>query len=202
MTDTVAPLAPEVPLPVGAIGTRASGWWGAWFLVISEASIFAYLLFSYFYFSVQPSAGWPPQLPSFTYAGPQTVVILIGCVSATLANRAIDRDSLAATLLWLGVTLLLCSGFIALQFLDWSDKPFAFASSTYSSEYFVITGAHLAHVVVGWVMFAMLLVWTLMGYFGPIRHVPISVGMLYWYFLAALWVAIFFALNVTPYFFR
>ena len=123
-------------------------------------------------------------------------------VVAQELRHALGRGGLAATLLWLGVTLLLCSGFIALQFLDWSDKPFAFASSTYSSVYFVITGAHLAHVAVGWVMFVMLLVWTLLGYFGPIRHVPITVGMLYWYFLAAIWIAIFFVINITPYFFR
>ncbi len=40
---------PVRALPMGAIGASASGWWGACFLMISEAFLFAYLFFSYFY---------------------------------------------------------------------------------------------------------------------------------------------------------
>ncbi|HLH91986.1 MAG TPA: cytochrome c oxidase subunit 3 [Xanthobacteraceae bacterium] len=192
------------PLPVGSIGTRASGWWGAWFFLISEVALFAYLFFTYFYFSVQPSAGWPPGgPPSLAYPIPQVVVALLGCVSATYAERAISRPggSLFASL-GLGLTALFGAGFIALQFLDWFGKPFGFATSTYSSVYYVVSGTHLAHVVAGELMFIMLFVWTLLGYFGPVRHLPITVGVLYWYFVAALWLAVFFVLDLTPYFFR
>ncbi len=196
-------LAHGGPLPVGSIGTRASGWWGAWFFLISESSLFAYLFFAYFYFSVQPSAGWPPHgPPDLIYPIPQVVVVLLGCVSATFADRAIGRrDGGAAALLGLGLTALLGAGFIALQFLDWFSKPFGFAASTYASMYYVISGTHLAHVVAGEIMFIVLFVWALLGYFGPVRHLPITVGMLYWYFVAALWIAVFFVLNITPYFF-
>jgi heme/copper-type cytochrome/quinol oxidase subunit 3 len=48
------------PLPVGTIGYRASGWWGAGFFILSEASLFAYWFFTYFYFAVQPMAQWVP----------------------------------------------------------------------------------------------------------------------------------------------
>ena len=41
-------------LPVGAMDTRASGWWAMIFVVFTEASLFAYLLFSYYYLAVQP----------------------------------------------------------------------------------------------------------------------------------------------------
>ncbi|MFO1533596.1 MAG: hypothetical protein ABR562_07900, partial [Thermoplasmatota archaeon] len=49
--------AKRPPLPMGSIGLRSSGFWGMVFLVLSEASLFAYLFFSYFYFSVQPHPG-------------------------------------------------------------------------------------------------------------------------------------------------
>ena len=89
--------------------------------------------------------------------------------------------------------------FIVLQFLDWHDKPFTLATSTYSSIYFTIGGFHLAHVVAGLLIFAVLLIWTALGYFDAVRHVPITVGTLYWYFLAAVWLAVFFVLYITPY---
>lgn len=204
MTDAVAARAPladiDRPLLVGSIGYRASGWWGAWFLVLSEASIFAYLFFAYFYYSVQPQAEWVPgERPSFTYTAPQCAVILVGCASAWWANRSARRGERLMLLLALGATIVLGAGFIALQFLDWSDKPFTFASSAYSSIYFTTGGFHLAHVVVGWIAFVMLFVWSALGYFDPVRHVPITIGAFYWYFLAVVWLAVFFVLNVTPY---
>src|SRR6185437_5980238 len=112
-------------LPMGSIGTSASGWWGAWFLIISDASIFAYLFFAYFWYSIQPQAHWVPGgPPSFTYSAPQCVVVLIGCGSAWFAQRSIIRGELPAALLSLGITVILGAGFIALQFLDWFSKPF------------------------------------------------------------------------------
>lgn len=189
-------------LPIGSIGTSASGWWGAWFLIISDSMIFAYLFFAYFWYSIQPQAHWVPGgPPSFIYSAPQCVLVLIGCGSAWFAQRSIIRGELPAALVGLGITVILGAGFIALQFLDWFSKPFGFASSTYSSIYFVITGTHLAHFVVGFVMFVMLLIWTALGYFDRVRHVPIAVGSLYWYFLAATWLSVFFVINVTPYFY-
>jgi cytochrome c oxidase subunit 3 len=192
----------HLPLPAGSIGTSASGWWGAWFLIISDTAIFGYLFFAYFWYSVQPSANWVPGgPPSFLYSAPQTVVVLLGSASAWLAHRSINRNELMPAMVGLAFTIVLGAVFIALQAFDWASKPFGLADSTYSSIYFVITGTHLAHFVVGWIMFVVLLVWTLLGYFDPIRHVPITVGKLYWYFLAATWMSVFFVINCTPYFF-
>jgi cytochrome c oxidase subunit III len=192
----------RLSLPMGSIGTSASGWWGAWFIIISDASIFGYLFFAYFWYSVQPPANWVPGgPPSFIYAAPQTALVLLGCGSAWFAHRSINRNQIVPALVGLALTIVLGAGFIALQALDWASKPFGLSSSTYGSIYFVITGTHLAHFVVGWIMFLILLLWTLMGYFDRIRHVPIIVGALYWYFLAATWLSVFFVINCTPYFF-
>jgi heme/copper-type cytochrome/quinol oxidase subunit 3 len=90
--------------------------------------------------------------------------------------------------------------FIALQFIDWFTEPYGMSSSAYGSNYFVIGGFHLAHFVAGWIMFVVLLLWTALGYFDSVRHLPITIGALYWYFLAATWVAVFFVLYCTPHF--
>ena len=50
----MADRAIHTALPVGAIDTRASGWWAMIFVVFTEAALFAYLLFSYYYLAVQP----------------------------------------------------------------------------------------------------------------------------------------------------
>jgi cytochrome c oxidase subunit III len=201
MAKTVVGAFPFQPgLPVGSIGLRASGMWGVVLLILSETSIFAYLFFSYFYFSVQPHSGqWPPSgPPAFTYSAPQTAAALAACVTAWWANRSVMRASRLGLLLGLALTLLLSLVFIALQFLDWHSKPFGLATDPYSSFYFVIGGVHLAHVVVGVVMLTAVLAWSLLGYFGPVRHVPITVAALYWYFVAAVWLGVFFTLFISP----
>ena len=188
-------------LPYGAIGTRASGWWGMWFLILSNSMLFAYLFFAYFWYAIQPQANWiPGGPPGFFYPGLQCATALLGCVSAWFAERSIRGNVLPATLIGLGVTVILGAGFISLQFLSWFSKPFTFTTNTYSSIYFLITGVHLTHFVVGWLMFLVLFLWTALGYFDRGRHVPIMVGALYWYWLTAVWLAVFFVVDVTPYF--
>jgi heme/copper-type cytochrome/quinol oxidase subunit 3 len=189
------------PLPVGSVGLRASGFWGMVFLVISEASLFAYLLFSYYYFAVQPHPGpWPPGgPPSLAYAIPQTVVLLISSATAWWADRAAERGARPHAVLGLGVTLLLGLAFLALQLLDWFDKPFSLATDPYSSLYFAIGGAHLAHEFAGVLMLGAVLVWSSLGYFGPLRHAPVTIAAFYWYFVTAIWLAVFFTLYITPF---
>lgn len=196
-----APFPYQPPLPMGSMGARASGVWGVVFLILSEASIFAYLFFSYFYFSVQPHPGsWPPGgPPDLTWAILQTASSLVACATICWADRSAVRFAPAGVVAGLGLSLVLSLAFIAFQVLDWHAKPFGLATNPYSSLYFTIGGVHLAHAVVGAVMIAVVLMWTLLGYFGPSRHVPITVTAAYWYFVSILWLGVFFTLYISPY---
>ena len=73
------------------------------------------------------------------------------------------------------------------------------ASNTYGSLYFTITGFHMAHVAAGLLMLAALFVWTLLGTFDRWRSTPVSVGVIYWHFVDAVWLAVFLTFYVTPY---
>jgi heme/copper-type cytochrome/quinol oxidase subunit 3 len=188
-------------LPMGSAGARSSGFWGVVFLILSETSIFAYLFFSYFYFSIQPHPGpWPPSgPPDVTWAVLQTAAALAGCVTMWWADRAARRPAPAGTLIGLACSLVLSLAFIAFQLLDWHAKPFGLATDPYSSLYFTIGGVHLAHAIVGAVIIAAVLLWSLLGYFGPARHVPITVAAAYWYFVAVVWLGVLFTLYISPY---
>lgn len=190
------------PLAIGSIGLRSSGFWGAAFLALSEASIFAYLMFAYFYFAVQPHTGpWPPTgKPDFTYSSLQTVAVAVGCIALWWANRSAARPTgRNGLLLGLALGLGVAFAFLTLQLLDWHAKPYSLATDPSTSLYFTIGGVHLAHEVVGLVMIAAVLLWSALGYFGPVRHVPVTVAALYWYFIAATWLAVFFTLYISPY---
>ena len=199
MSDAVFPVRP--PLAIGSIGTRSSGFWGMVFLVISEASLFFYLFFSYFYFAIQPHSGpWPPGgPPTLTYAIIQTVIVLAGSGTAWWANCSAARGNNPMLLIGLAGTLLLGLAFIGVQMLDWYKEPFSFQTDPFASFYFVIGGIHLVHFAVGVIMVAAVLLWSGLGYFGPVRHAPVTIAAFYWFFVTVAWLGVLFTLYITPY---
>ncbi len=82
--------------------------------------------------------------------------------------------------------------------MEWAGQPFGLSSTTYSSLYYVITGFHMAHVVVGVVMLLALTLWSGRGYFNSRRFAHIHIGALYWHFVDAVWIAVYFTFYITP----
>jgi cytochrome c oxidase subunit 3 len=187
-------------LLVGSIGYHAPGWWGILLGILTEAALFSYLLFSYYYFAIQPHAGpWPPDgLPSLRFALPDTIILIVSSGTVWLGEYGTKRGMRWLQLVGLAVTVVLGLAFIGIELLEWHDKKFALASGPYASLFFTITGFHLAHVVVGVIVIVMLTVWSAMGYFGPIRHSHVSIGAAYWHFVDAVWIAVFFTFYITP----
>src|ERR1700759_3042310 len=188
-------------LPVGAMDTRASGWGGVVFTVFTEASLFAYLLFSYYYLAVQPHLpGTFPEggQPDLSLALPNTIILLVSSVAVGWAQWGIERGSRWRLVAGLGAGALLGIVFLVIQYFEWAQKPYGLASSSYSSLYFVVTGFHMAHVVVGCVMLLALTWWSPLAYFNSRRFAHIHIGALYWHFVDAVWLAVFFTFYLTP----
>jgi heme/copper-type cytochrome/quinol oxidase subunit 3 len=195
-------LSIETALPVGAIDTRATGWWAMIFVVFTEAALFAYLLFSYYYIAVQPHApnAFPEGgLPDLKLAVPNTIILLLSSGAVAWAQLNIEKNDKRHLVWGLGIAAALGVIFLIVQYFEWAAKPFALASSSYSSLYFVVTGFHMAHVVVGVIMLWALFAWSAMGYFNRVRYAHIHIGGLYWHFVDAVWIAVFFTFYVTPY---
>jgi heme/copper-type cytochrome/quinol oxidase subunit 3 len=201
MSDATLPRERIGPLPVGPMGTHSLGWWGMWMIVLTEAALFAYLFFSYFYTAVQFDKSWLPQdqPPSMRYTLPATIVIVLSSVSMWYANRSLRRGARGGNALGLAVTLVLGIVFVVLQCLDWSAKSVTPRSYSYGSLYFTITGFHVAHVAAGVLMLLAILAWSLLGYFGPRRNTPVVVTALYWHFVVVTGVVSFITFDLTPY---
>jgi heme/copper-type cytochrome/quinol oxidase subunit 3 len=187
-------------LPVGSKGRLSSGWWGMLVLIATEAALFAYLLFSYYYVAAQVGGAWPPGgAPKLTLAIAGTIVLLVGSVTMWWGEDGIRKGRRGQLLIGLGASILLALAFIALEGTEWTRKGFSLTSNVYGSLYFTITGFHLLHVIVGVLMLAMLFVWSLLNYFGARRHSTVSIAVMYWHFVTAVWVAVFFTFYLTPY---
>jgi cytochrome c oxidase subunit III len=187
------------PLPVGSIGRRTSGWYGMLALIMTEGALFAYLLFSYYYFAVQYGREWlPPKLPELRLSLPNTIILLASSVTAWSGQRGL-RSGRKDDLLWgLLLSIVLGAIFMVVQGFEWAGRPFTMASAAYGSVYFTVTGLHMMHVAAGLVILIFLLVWSRLDYFDRKRNAPLVIGIIYWHFVDVVWLALFFTFYITP----
>lgn len=192
-------LALREALPVGSAGHRSSGWWGMWMLIATEASIFAYLIFSYAYLAVQAHGRWVTEMPTFRLSLPNTVLLVASSFVLRWGEAGIRKGNARRLQLSLGLTMLMGAVFVGIQVKEWGGKHFRLSDNAYASSYFVTTGFHMAHVLGGLLILGMLLLWTSMGRFDERRHAAVSIGALYWHFVDVVWLAVFATFYVSPY---
>ena len=196
MTDA----SQRLDLPVGSIGRHANGWWGMMMLIVTEAALFVYLLFAYYYAAVQYERNWlPKDLPNFKLSLPDTIILLLSSLVVWRGESLLKqgrRSGVAAV--YLAVAALMGIVFIAIQALEWGTKAFTPFSSSYGSLYYTITGFHMMHVAAGVIILATLSLWCALGYFNRVRSAPVSIGAIYWHFVDAVWLVLFFTFYITP----
>ncbi len=189
-------------LPLGSTDALGNGWYGMAALIVTEACLFAYLLFSYYYMAFHFGRDWlPDTLPGFMYAGPMTALLFTSSLVVWFGERGIRNGRP-----WVCVAAL-CGGavlgiaFVVLEAAEWVGKDFTLSTDSYSSLYFTVTGFHMAHVVGGVLMLLTMALWTALGKFDAHRRDPISIAAFYWHFVDVVWVAVFTTIYVTPYLF-
>jgi heme/copper-type cytochrome/quinol oxidase subunit 3 len=187
----------------GAMDARGAGWWGTVTLIATEACLFAYLLFSYYYMAFHYGRIWlPAELPGFRLSGPRTALLLLSSVTVWLGQRQLKRGSSRGAAAGFGATMALGAVFMIIQLREWMEKPFRPDADSYGSLYFTITGFHMAHVAAGLLILAPLTLWLVMGRFDRRRRDPVTIGANYWQFVDAVWLTVFFTFYVTPYLFQ
>jgi cytochrome c oxidase subunit 3 len=192
-------LIPKAPLPISPVGRLASGWYGMIFLIATEAALFVYLLFSYFYLASQTPGVWPPTgAPDLLIPTVNTAVLLASSLAAWWGQKGIESGSSGKLIFGLVTALVLGAIFVGIQVHEWLTKDFTPATNAYGSLFFTITGLHIAHVIVGLLVLACLAGWAALGRFTAAQHVHVTVGILYWHFVDVVWLVVFTSLFLTP----
>lgn len=179
-------------LPVGSEGKRSGGWWGVAALIVTEGSLFAYLLFSYFYLASQTEQNWPPEgLPNLLMPGANTLILLTSSVFVWASERCIQRRLIPWSLVAMALAFIFGACFVAIQLHEWNIKTYDMTTNLYGSLYFTITGFHMLHVIVGLIILILLLLWLALGYFDDRRYAAVTIGGLYWHFVDVVWLFVF-----------
>jgi cytochrome c oxidase subunit III len=180
--------------------SRTTAWWGMVLLIATEATVFAGLLGSYFFLRASapewPLGGIePPELGRISVF---TVVLLASSVPVIWAEAAIRRGRVGQLRAGLLLGFLLGAVFVANQGLEYHELGFGVSDNAYTSLFYVITGLHGLHLVVGLVMSAVVQVKAWTGRITADRHLTLQVFGMYWHFVDAVWIFVFSSLYISP----
>jgi heme/copper-type cytochrome/quinol oxidase subunit 3 len=186
------------PLPPLA-GGREPAWWGMVLLIATESALFAYLLFSYFYVGSMARGGWPPGgPPELKLTLPNTLVLLASSVTMWWADSGIKGGNSRRLTLGLVVTIVLGAAFLVIQGIEYSHARFTPRTDAHGSLFYIVTGFHGAHVLVGLLILAFVLARALRGHFRPDHRLGVTVAAMYWHFVDLVWLAVFTSLYLVP----
>jgi cytochrome c oxidase subunit 3 len=143
---------------------------------------------------------WPPKglevLDAFKFPLLNTIILLTSGTTVTWAHHALihgDRRGLK-TGLWL--TILLGVLFSSIQAYEYSDAPFPYAGLNYGASFFMATGFHGFHVMIGTVFLIVCLIRVYRGDFTPRQHFGFEAAAWYWHFVDVVWLFLFVSIYV------
>ena len=166
--------------------------------IASEVMFFGGLFAAYFNIRADAKE-WPPAGLEHLHAtlpGIFTVVLVLSSVTMHMGVLAIRRGDTKALARWVGVTLFLGLVFLSGQIYDYSTLEFTIRDGVYGSTFYTLTGFHGAHVFGGAVYLFIVLIRTLSGQFSKAHHAAVEGATMYWHFVDAVWIALFFTLYV------
>ena len=203
VTGQVVEDTPATALSAEIPAGHSLAWWGMVMFIASEATFVAVLLGSYFYVRFQHTGPWPQPpatVPGLGRAVVMTALILPIAIPMVAAQRAIRRDRQSVAWVYLAGAVGLGTAYLAVQGLELVEslRQFTAATNVYGSLYYLLHAVDGLHVALGLVITGWLLAAALRGSFGPRHYDQIAVTVLYWYFVAAVWVSVLFTLYLVP----
>jgi cytochrome c oxidase subunit III len=173
--------------------------WAMVWMIATEASLFAYLLFSNYYLASQSRAAWPPTGPlDLKLALPNTIILIVSSFVYRFAERNLNAGKRRQFEAGLALAFLLGLIFIIIQGFEWRALSFGPRSSAFGSMFFTTTGFHGAHVIVGLLMLLAVRVWASQGKFTPERHLAVTLAGWYWHFVDIVWLLVFCSFYLAP----
>ena len=145
-------------------------------------------------------AQWPPKglevLNAFELPLLNTFILLLSGTTVTWAHHALihgDRDGLKKGL-W--CTILLGVLFSSIQAYEYAHAPFPFKGINYGASFYMATGFHGVHVLIGTIFLAVCLVRAYRGDFTPRQHFGFEAAAWYWHFVDVVWLFLFVSVYV------
>jgi cytochrome c oxidase subunit 3 len=143
---------------------------------------------------VQPGV-WPPAnvttFDPFDVPFINTLILLLSGTTVTWAHHALLHKNRKELIQGLACTVFLGICFTSLQAFEYHHAPFHFKDGIYSSNFFMATGFHGLHVIIGTIFLSICLIRSIRGQFSPQHHLGFEFAAWYWHFVDVVWLFLF-----------
>ncbi len=171
----------------------------AWFWAFFDASLFADEAQQVA--RVEFTGGqWPPEgtlifnpweLPLLN-----TLILLTSGTTVTWAHHSLLHNNRQGLVWGLVLTVVLGVIFTGVQAYEYANAAFSFSGSIYGATFFMATGFHGFHVIIGTIFLTVCLVRATRGHFTPEQHFGFEAAAWYWHFVDVVWLFLFFCIYV------
>nr|AXS65409.1 cytochrome c oxidase subunit 3 [Cucujoidea sp. 18 KM-2017] len=176
--------------------------WGMILFITSEVFFFISFFWGFFHNSLSPNIEmgmiWPPkgiitfnpmEIPLLN-----TLILLTSGLTVTWAHHSLMENNYKQTFQGLLLTVILGIYFSILQGYEYIEAPFTIADSIYGSSFFMATGFHGLHVIIGTTFLLICLLRHLKNHFSNIHHFGFEAAAWYWHFVDVVWLFLYISI--------
>ena len=180
--------------PIVQIGMR----YGMMLFIASEVMFFVAFFWAFFDRALFPNDGiWPPEgietFDPFDLPLINTLILLLSGCTVTWAHHALQHDNRRDFNVGLAITVVLGVLFTGLQAVEYDHAHFSFTDGIYPSVFYMATGFHGFHVIVGTLFLFVCLLRSYAGHFTAKQHFGFEAAAWYWHFVDVGWLFLFVA---------
>ncbi|MEE4638874.1 MAG: cytochrome c oxidase subunit 3 [Wenzhouxiangella sp.] len=140
-------------------------------------------------------------IPGFGLPLINTLILLTSGVTLTVAHWALKKGQRSALLIWMVATVLLACLFLFIQSYEYvhayRDLGLTLGSGIYGSTFFMLTGFHGLHVVIGTLILIVITLRCAFGHFSKNDHFGWEAAAWYWHFVDVVWLGLFIFVYVV-----
>nr|QNE86027.1 cytochrome c oxidase subunit III [Beraea pullata] len=167
--------------------------------IVSEVFFFISFFWTFFHSSITPTPEvgvlWPPMyiIPFNPFQIPllNTIILLSSGISVTWTHHSILENNLSQSINSLFITIILGIYFTMLQAYEYLEASFSIADSVYGSVFFIATGFHGLHVIVGTIFLFVSFMRMYNNQFSMTHHFGFEAAAWYWHFVDIVWLFLY-----------
>lgn len=145
-------------------------------------------------------AVWPPKdvhvFDAMRLPLLNTLILLLSGCTLTYGHHALIHNDRKGLTQGLGATVILGIVFTFLQGFEYMHAPFPFKEGIYGAVFFMATGFHGAHVIIGTLFLAVCYFRAVKGHFKPDHHFGLEAAAWYWHFVDVVWLFLFVSIYI------
>nr|YP_026122.1 cytochrome c oxidase subunit III [Philaenus spumarius]AAT39436.1 cytochrome c oxidase subunit III [Philaenus spumarius] len=176
--------------------------WGMLLFIVSEVFFFLSFFWGFFHSSLSPSMEigmmWPPkgivtfnpmQIPLLN-----TMILLSSGITITWSHHSMMNSNHSQSVQGLFLTIILGIYFSMLQGYEYYESPFTISDSIYGSTFFMSTGFHGLHVLIGTTFIIVTMARQMNFHFSNKHHFGFEAAAWYWHFVDVVWLFLYISI--------